>query len=346
MPQPIQLSTCRIGTAEPPFIVAEVGSNFGNYEQSVKLIDLALKAGASAVKFQTYKAETIAHPDAMFTLEDGSQISQYEFFKRYELPESLHYELKAYCDQKGIIFFSTPSHYTDVDFLEKVGIEIYKTGSDDLTNTPFLKYVAATGKPMLVSTGMCTLSEIGEAVEAIFSTGNRNLVLLHCVVGYPAHEDEANIRVIKTLQKAFDVFVGFSDHFQSLVPAVLAASLGATVFEKHITLDRSVGGSDNDVAVELDVFTEYVCQVRSVSSVLGKTFKEITPGEQKWRKAARKSLVAIRDIKKGDTFDRNNLDILRPSGGIHPRYFGLFLGAKARRDIKAHELLQWSDIHD
>jgi sialic acid synthase SpsE len=344
MPEPIKLSAFEIGGDEA-FIIAEIGSNFSDYNQSVKLIDISIKAGANAVKFQTYKAETITQKGAMFTFEDGTQVAQYEFFKEYELPDELHFKLKDYCDKKKIIFFSTPSHRTDVDFLEQVGVELYKTGSDDLTNIPFLQYMASKGKTMIVSTGMCTFSEVEEAVKAIYSTGNRKIVLLHCVVGYPAREIEANIKVIETLQRAFDVHVGFSDHFQSPVPAILAAERGACVFEKHITPDRSVGGPDNDVAVEPDEFAEYIRYIRSVPLVLGNSFKAITEGEKKWRKAARKSIVAIRNIKKGEQFSRDNIDILRPSEGIHPHYFDLMLNFRAKRSIKAYSVIQWSDVH-
>ena len=339
----IQLSYGIIGGTDP-FIVAEIGSNFGNYEQSVEMIDIAKRAGANAVKFQTYKAINITAPGALFNLEDGSSISQHEYFRRYELSEDLHFQLKEYCDNKEMIFFSTPSHIEDVELLNRVGVELYKTGSDDLTNIPLLKCVANKGKPIILSTGMSTLAPIEEAVEAIYSTGNREVVILHCVVGYPAPEHEANIYAIRTLRSAFDLHVGFSDHFRSTTPAVLAASLGASLFEKHLTLDRSIGGPDNDVALEPKEFADYVIEVRSVDQILGKTQKLITEGEVKWQNAARKSVKVTQSVKAGEVFTADNIAVLRPSGGIHPRYYESIIGKKSSRDIESYEAFDWEDI--
>ena len=343
MTQTIQLSYGTIGGTEP-FIVAEIGSNFGNYEQSAEMIDIAKRAGANAVKFQTYKAKNITTPGAFFNLEDGSSISQHDYFRRYELSEELHFQLKSYCDNKHMIFFSTPSHLEDVELLERVGVELYKTGSDDLTNIPLLKCIANKGKPIILSTGMSTLAPIEEAVEAIFSRGNRKVIVLHCVVGYPAPEHEANIYAIRTLRSALNVHVGFSDHFRSTTPAVLAASLGASVFEKHLTLDRTIGGPDNDVALEPEEFAHYVLEVRSVGKILGKTQKLITEGEVKWQNAARKSVKVTKSVKAGEVFTADNIAVLRPSGGIHPRYYESIIGKKSSRDIAGYEALDWEDV--
>lgn len=344
MPKTIHLSNCNIGTQETPFIIAEIGSNFGNYDQAVTLINFAKQAGAKAVKFQTYKAKNITTPGAIFTLEDGSKISQYDYFKHYELSEELHHQLKQYCDKQKIIFFSSPSHKTDLELLEKLQVELYKVGSDDLTNIPFLKIIGQTGKPIIISTGMSRLSAIEEAIETIFSTGNTKVIALHCIVGYPAHDYEANIRVIATLKNAFDIHIGFSDHFISSTPAILAAALGASVFEKHITLDRRVGGPDNDVAVESFEFKEYVQQILAVDKVLGKPHKHITAGEEKWHDAARKSITTLKPIKSGEQFEADNIGILRPYGGIHPRYYEQLINKKAKRDIDGNRALSWDDI--
>ena len=340
MAAPIIVDGKTIGPGHPVFVIAEVGTNFESLAEAKAMVAASAAAGAEAVKLQTYRAETVAMPGAMFTLEDGTQISQYEYFKQHEVSESAHFELKELCERLGLIFFSTPGHYEDVDLLERVGVGLYKTGSDDLTNYPFLRHIAEQGKPMIVSTGMCSLAEVEKAVATIRETGNDQLVLLHCVVGYPAPGEVANLRVMETLRSAFDVQVGLSDHFIEDIIAAIGVGLGAVALEKHLKYDRNAGGPDNDVACHYDDFKGYVDSVRMAQVALGGSTKSLLPTEEKWREASRKSIVAARDIPKGTIIEWDLLDIKRPSSGLHPDKLEFVIGREAGEDIAANELIR------
>lgn len=303
------------------------------------MVRASQEAGADAVKIQTYRAATLTRPNAMMEFEDGGKVSQFEFFRKHEVSEHAHRELKRHAEDLGLLFFSTPSHPTDVDLLEKLGVPAYKVGSDDLTNPPLLDCVARTNKPVVLSTGMCTLGEIEEAVNTICRAGNDQVVLLHCLVGYPARLEDANIRVISTLQQAFGFPVGFSDHTSGSFAATLAVALGAVMVEKHLTVDRSRGGPDDLVACEPKELASFVEDLRRVFVVLGDGRKRIMPGEEKWREAGRKSIVAARTIQPGELITREMVDIRRPATGLHPRYLGLVVGRRAAQVINEGELI-------
>lgn len=336
----------RIGPGQPVFVIAEIGANFTGLEEARGQIDAAAEAGCDAVKLQTFRAETLVRKGAMFTFEDGSRTSQFEFFQARELDRGVHIALKAHIESKGMVFFSTPSHATDVELLESVGVDLYKIGSDDLTNLPFIEAVARTGKPVIISTGMCSLGEVEEAVARFASTGNRSLILLHCLVGYPAPRHEANLRAIETLQRAFAVPIGFSDHTPGSLAAVLAVSLGACAIEKHFTLDRSAGGPDNDTSLEPGEMAAMVRDLREIHLMLGDGIKRIQPGEVKWREAARKSVVASRPIRAGETIAADALAVKRPGDGLHPRHFEEIVGNVARSDLARDEAIRWTDLRD
>jgi sialic acid synthase SpsE len=316
-----------------PLIVAELGARYAELDVMCAMVRAARDAGADMVKFQTYTAGTMARPDAVFTLPDGTTISQFEYFKRHELSQADHLALIAACKAAGVGWFSTPSHRTDLELLERLAPSCYKTGSDDLTNTLFLKAVAATGRPMLVSTGMCTLAEIEQAVRAIASTGNERLILLHCVVSYPASPADANLQVIETLRSAFGYPVGLSDHTQDDLTSILAAQLGAVVIEKHFTLDHALGLPDDNVALDPSEFGSLTRKVRLVRKALGSGVKRIEPVEESWRAAARKSLVAAREIAPGHEITEADLDCRRPADGLHPQLASSIVGRRARTRI-------------
>ena len=344
MANAIDIAGQKVGEGLPTFMIAELGGNLSGVGTAVEMIDVAVDAGADAVKFQTYKAETITSPDACFTLEDGSKISQYEYFKKYELSEDDHETLKSHCERRGTLFFSTPSHANDVDFLEDLGVSLYKTGSDDLTNYPLLKYIAGTGKPMIVTTGRCSIFEIEMAVRTILETGNDQLILLHCIVGYPVQINHANLNIIKTLQNSFEVLVGFSAHTRGTLAALLSVAMGAVVVEKHLTMDRSVGGPDNDVACEPEELKALIDDVRAIPTAMGSSVRLVYDTEKKWREAARKSIVATGPIREGTTISSDMLIIRRPSTGLHPRYLDMVVGRKASKDIAAGEAVVWEMI--
>jgi len=327
-----------------PYVIAEIGAKYDGIDTVKEMVRSAANCGADMVKFQTFKAETVSTPGSYFTFEDGSKVSQFDFFKEHELSGSDHDVLAALCDELNIAWTSTPSHPDDVDFLERYDLPFYKTGSDDLTNTPFLQYIAEKGSPMLVSTGMCTMEEISRAVETIKGTGNENIILLHCVVSYPSKPEDANSRVIETLQQTFDLPVGLSDHTQDEFTSILATQLGACVVEKHFTLDHAMKLPDHQASLDPQEFKLLVDRVKLVEKALGTGEKVILPTEEKWRKSARKSLFVIQDIPEGETIGQQHLTIRRPSTGLPPHYYQQVLGKKARRLIQSGEVLQLDDV--
>lgn len=332
----------RIENTEVPLIIAEIGANYGGIAVVQQMVRAAAACDVDMVKFQTYRADTISTQGCFFTFEDGSRVPQYEFFKAYELNAEHHEMLHVLCRDLNIEWTSTPSHITDLDLLEHFDLPCYKTGSDDLTNLPFLRAIAEKGRPMLVSTGMCSLAEIESAVDAIFSTGNRQLVLLHCVVSYPSRIEDANLRVIETLKKAFGVPIGLSDHTQDEFTSVLATQMGVAVIEKHFTLDHALKLPDHEASLDPDEFRRLVERVRKVPLALGNGVKRILPTEEKWRKAARKSLFAAVDIPEGAIIEESHIAIRRPSDGIHPHHLPLIIGRKAKVFIAAGTLIDWN----
>ena len=335
----VRIGKDEVGSGRSCFVVSEIGAMYEDMEGMKELIRLSKEAGAGAVKIQTYCAETIALPGAEFEFEDGSRMSQFEFFKRFEIGREEHRILFAYAEEIGMTIFSTPSYYDDVDFLDELSVPVFKTGSDDLTNHPFLEYIARKGKPMIVSTGMATMGEVEEAVEAILATGNDQLILLHCTTSYPPEPKYANLNIIRTLQSAFDVLVGYSDHVPGVLPSVLAASMGACVIEKHVTLDRSLKRPDYEVSLEPAELESMVKDIRLIPILRGQGVKKVYPPEKKWRINARKSLVAARDMKSGETLKREVIKIMRPGHGIHPKYLNLVVGRRLRRDLAENEVI-------
>ncbi|MGY8814411.1 MAG: N-acetylneuraminate synthase family protein [Gammaproteobacteria bacterium] len=327
-----------------PLIVAELGAKFRDLETLKRSIDIALGCGVDFVKFQTYSAKNIATPGSCFEQNDGKRISQYDYFLKYELTAEDHFELISYCEQKDINWFSTPSHQDDIDLLEKYNPVCYKSGSDDLTNLPFLHYLARQMRPMVVSTGMCTLGEIERAIEVITQAGNTQIILMHCVVSYPSLVEDANLKVIETLQKAFGFPVGLSDHTQDELTSILATQLGVVMIEKHFTIDHDLEFPDHDASLDKSEFTRLVDKVSSVSLALGSGEKKILETEKKWRQIARKSIFTARDIKKGSPIVEEDLIIRRPGDGIHPHHYEFILGKVAKQDISKDQVVTWDII--
>lgn len=322
-----------------PLIIAELGAKYAEIPVMRGMIESAASCGADMVKFQTYNADRIVMPGSWFTFEDGSRVAQQEFFRKYELTEDDHRDLIGHCGRVGIGWLSTPSSPEDVDLLETFDPCCYKTGSDDLTNLPFLRYIADRGRPMIVSTGMCTLGEVERAVESIVATGNRRLVLLHCVVSYPSRPEDANLMAIETLKKAFGFPVGLSDHTADEFTSILATQMGAVIIEKHFTPDHAMKMPDHEASLDPVEFRRLVERVHLVPKALGTGVKEILETERKWRVAARKSIVSRRDIGAGQTIAATDLDVRRPADGMHPHHLDLVIGRVARRDIPAGTLI-------
>ncbi|MCP5102847.1 MAG: N-acylneuraminate-9-phosphate synthase [bacterium] len=328
-----------VGSGSECFVVSEIGAMYESIDGMKQLIKESKEAGADAVKIQTYRAETIALPGAEFEFEDGSHMSQFEFFKQYEISRDDHKILFDYAAELGIMIFSTPSFYDDADFLDESGVPAFKTGADDLTNYPFLKYIAKKGKPMIVSTGVATMAEVDAAVQVILSTGNEQLVLLHSTTSYPPEPKYANLNIIHTLQRAFNLPVGYSDHVFGTFSSVLAASMGACIVEKHFTLDRSKKKGDYQVSLEPRELKKMVEEIRMIDVLKGSSVKKVYEPEEKWRKNARKSLVAARDLTAGEVLKAEDIKIMRPGTGIHPQYLGFLIGRTLKKDIQANELI-------
>lgn len=346
----IQIGKRLVGDGQPCFLVAEVGINHnGDIGLAKQMIDVATECGVDAVKFQTFKAdEFVGSTGESYTYRSqGKEVteSMYEMFKRYEFSREEWEIILAYCKDRDITFFSTPQNPSDLDFiLSLVKLPAIKVGSDDLTNLPLLRYYAAKGLPMIVSAGMATLGEIEDAVNTIRGAGNEDLIILHCVSSYPADADEVNLKRIKTIEQAFHVIVGFSDHTIGSVAAVGAVALGAKVVEKHFTLAKDLPGPDHWFSANPEELRKLVDDVRFVEKALGSSV--ITPTQKEWgmRNIARRSIVAKRDIDKGDIISEDMLTLKRPGIGLPPKFIEHVLGKEARVFIKKDELIDFSKV--
>lgn len=344
----IEFDGRKIGKDQPVFIIAEAGVNHnGDIELAKQLVDKALKAGADAVKFQTFKVEDLVTKEtemADYQKENiGEKKSQYDMIREVELDNEDFEELKRYCDDKGILFLSTPHTLEAADILESL-VPIYKVGSGDLTNLPFLENLAGKRKPIILSTGMGTLGEVEEAVECIRKIGNEELILLHCVTDYPVSIEDVNLRAMLTLRGSFKTIVGYSDHTLGITAPIAAVSMGASVIEKHFTLDKGMKGPDHKASLEPEEFEEMVDKIRELEKGLGDGIKRPTENEEKIKQVARKSIVAKEKISEGSVIDEDMLEIKRPGTGIKPKHLEKLIGKKVNCDIKKDELITWDMI--
>lgn len=328
------------------FIIAEAGVNHnGSLETAKRLVDAAAQAGADCVKFQTYITEedtSVFAAQADYQKQntgDGGQ-SQYEMLKKLELGYEQFRELKRYCGEKGILFLSSPFELRSVEFLEELDIPFWKIASSEITNYPFLKKIAQTGKPIVMSTGMCTLQEIRQAMDVLLSSGDRKIVLLQCNTEYPTPMQDVNLRAMLGLQREFGCPVGYSDHTRGIEIAVAAAALGAVIIEKHFTLDKHMVGPDHIASLDPNELEAMVRAIRNVETALGSPAKEISESERKNRTAARKSVVAARDIRRGEILTEENIAAKRPGGGISPMRWEELLGQRAVRDFIRDEMIE------
>jgi pseudaminic acid synthase len=323
---------------EKCFIIAEISANHGQkLDRAIKLISEAKKCGADAVKFQTYTPDTMTidcdgpsfrvdHP------EWGGQ-SFYELYKKACTPWAWFEHLKKVADEEGIMFLSTVFDRTSVDFLEKIGIEAHKIASFEIVDIPLIEYTASKNKPLILSAGIATLGEIEDAVETAKENGAEEISVLKCVSGYPASPSDMNLRVIPELIRKFDLPVGLSDHTMGTAVPVASISLGVKIIEKHFTLTRELKTPDSFFSLEPAEFSELVRNVRVAEEALGTEVYRLTPGQKRGRKFKR-SLYAVKDIKKGEKFSVHNIRCIRPGEGLEPRYLKTILGRKALRDIR------------
>lgn len=339
----------RIGADAPVFIIAEAGVNWnGDLGLAERLVDTAADAGADAVKFQTFTADEVASPaapKAPYQLETTNAAeSQGTMLRRLELSAPQHRVLADRCRARGLVFLSTPFGERSADLLDALDVPLFKISSGDVTNLPFLEYVARKGRPVILSTGMSYLAEVAAAVAALEAAGAHELVLLHCVSAYPADAGEANLRAMDTLREAFHVPVGYSDHTQGTEVALAAAALGACMLEKHFTLDRTLPGPDHRASLEPDELRALVRGVRTVERALGTGVKEPSPSEAATRPLARRSLAAAADLPQGAVLTAEMLIAVRPATGLAPDLRPQVVGRRLRRKLAAGELIAWTDL--
>lgn len=338
-----------IGDGSKCFIIAEAGLNHnGSIQIAKKLIDNAKKIGCDAIKFQSFtpdsRVSSKVKAERYVEKIIDTQESISKMFNRLSLNFTQQKKLFEYAKKKKIEIFSTPFDNTSADYLEKLGVNLFKIASVDLVNLPLIEYVAKKQKPVILSTGMSNLSDIDEAVQTVKKTGNENLMILHCNSSYPSNYSEMNLKFIDTLKKIYNVPVGLSDHTTDLLACKVAISRGCNLIEKHFTLSKEMEGPDHILSADFGEMNELVKSVKNINDLLGDGIKKIQPNEYNTINSQRKSIYAGRDIKKGQILTSKNLSIKGPSGGIMPKFLNIVLNRKAKKNIKKDEPITWSDV--
>ena len=342
----LEIAGRTIGRGHPVYVIAEMSGNHNQqYDRAVEIVRAAKKAGADAVKLQTYTPDTITIDcdRDCFRIGEGSLWEGqflYGLYGQAYTPWEWQPKLKDLADEIGIDLFSTPFDPTAVDFLEEMGVPAHKVASFELVDLPLLRKIAATGKPVIMSTGMATLAEIDEAVRTIRQAGGRQLALLKCNSAYPAPPEEMNLRTIPHLSEAFGLEVGLSDHTLDNAVAIASVAMGACIIEKHFTLARADGGPDCDFSLEPAELTSLIKAVRVTEAALGRVHYGVTEKEADSR-AFRRSLFVVADVKAGEPFTSENVRSIRPAAGLHTRYLEQVLGRPASRDIRRGTPLGW-----
>lgn len=328
-------------------IIAEAGVNHnGSYELAIKMVDEAKRAGADYVKFQTAKPELVIStfaPKAEYQKETtGAAESQLEMCKAIHLPLTDYKPLKEYCDKVGIGFMSTPFDLVSIDVLEPLDMDYYKIPSGEITNLPYLRKIASKHRPVILSTGMCEVEEVEAALQVLEQGGVKrsDIIVLHCNTEYPTPMADVNLRAMDDLRRSLGVEVGYSDHTKGIEVPIAAVALGATVIEKHFTLDKTMEGPDHKASLEPDELKAMVDAIRNIEQALGDGHKHVSPSERKNMDIARKSIVAARDIRKGEVLTEENITTKRPGNGISPMRWDSVNGTTAIRDFGYDELIE------
>jgi N,N'-diacetyllegionaminate synthase len=334
----------RIGAGHPCFVVGEAGVNHnGCLDLARQLVDVAVDAGVDAVKFQTFVADELVTADASKAdyqrrITDAGE-SQLEMLRRLELPAHSFAELQAYCRHRGILFLSTPFDEASADLLHSLDVPLFKVSSGDLNNVPLLTHLARMHRPLVLSTGMATLGEIESALVHVRTAGDPPIALLHCVSDYPARPADVNLRAMATLRTAFSVPVGFSDHTVGIEVGLAAVAMGASILEKHFTLDRAMEGPDHAASLDPEGLKRLVASVRTVEAAFGDGVKLPAASERSTARAARRSLVAARDLAMGERLDDGALAVRRPGTGLSPELLPYVVGRRLRCPVSRGSLI-------
>ena len=329
-------------------IIAEAGVNHnGSIELAKQLVDKAVEAGVDYIKFQTFKAANLVtksaqQADYQMRNVGGGDSSQYQMLKRLELSREEHLELIGYCQQRGIHFFSTAFDFDSIEFLDSLHLNLWKIPSGEITNCPYIKQIAQKQGDVILSTGMSTAEDIQNAVDVLLRWGKTKdqITILHCNTEYPTPFEDVNLLAMQSIAKQFGTKVGYSDHTRGIEVPIAAVALGATVIEKHFTLDRNMPGPDHKASLEPDELKAMVSAIRNIEKALGSSEKRVTDSERKNIAIARKSIVAAKYISKGEIFTEENLTVKRPGTGISPMRWEEVLGTKAVRDFMEDELIE------
>jgi len=323
------------------FIIAEAGVNHnGSLDLAKRLIEIAVDSGADAVKFQTFKAESLVSKNAQKAdyqkqTTDASE-SQFDMIKKLELDVETHKELIAYCQEKDIMFLSTPFDHESIDLLSGLGLQIFKIPSGEITNLPYLRHIGSLGKQVVLSTGMSNLEEVSDALDVLINAGTfkDNITVLHANTMYPTPMEDVNLNAMLTMQKEFGVDIGYSDHTLGIEVDIAAVAIGASCIEKHFTLDRAMDGPDHKASLEPEELKAMVGAIRNIEKALGSSEKKPSPSETVNIDVARKSIVASQSIKKGDKLSSKNITTKRPGTGINPMKWDEIIATSAKKDYR------------
>ena len=326
------------------YIIAEAGVNHnGSFDLACRLVDAAKEAGVDCIKFQTFKSENLVSRTAQkaeYQKATTGDSSQQDMLKKLELSFSDFSRLKEYCEKMNICFLSTPFDFDSIEFLNSIDMPFWKIPSGEVTNLPYLMALAKTGKPVVMSTGMCTLQEIREAIDVLRANGTKEIKLLHCNTEYPTPFTDVNLKAMQRMRNEFQLEVGYSDHTKGIEVPIAAVALGATIIEKHFTLDRNMEGPDHKASLEPQELAEMVKCIRNIEKALGNGVKTPSPSERKNITVARKSIVAKTKIKAGEVFTEKNITVKRPGTGISPMKWFEVLGKTATREFEEDEMIE------
>lgn len=344
----MRIGNREIGKGYPAYLIAEMSANHaGSIERAKEIIHSAKEAGADCIKIQTYTPDTITIDcdNEYFRISEGTWNggSLYQLYGKAYTPWEWQKELKEEAESVGIDFFSTPFDNTSVDFLEDIGVGFYKIASFELVDIPLIEYVASKGKPIIISTGMASLAEIEEAIQAVYKMGNHNVALLRCASAYPAVTDDMNLKTMQNMAETFGVPVGLSDHSMGSVGAVTAVALGANIIEKHFCLDRGIENPDASFSMTQEEYKHMVSDIRQAEQAIGRVRYGVSEQERP-NLVFRRSIFCVKDIKKGEKISEENVRVIRPGQGLHPRHYSEILGQRALCDIKRGTPLKFDMI--